>query len=148
MSLRDAAGPLGEDSEDDGIRTYASAGLGWRSDSLDLLIQYSLGSVTEPETDDTLRLTLSFRMNDFTVSAAFVRKNLISSISSFWSESFWLSEDCFWELSLEKNFGHLGFSVWLTARPALEADGQWFNALSRTSEGTSIALGVSTVLRF
>ena len=148
MSLRDAAGPLKEDSGDDEIRTYASAGLGWRSDSLDLLIQYSLGSLADPAEDDTLRLKLSFRMNDFTVSTAFVRKNLISCAGSFWSESFWLSEDCFWELKLEKSFGHLSFCAWLSARSTLEEDGQWFNALSRTSDGTSLAFGVSTALRF
>ena len=88
------------------------------------------------------------RMNDFTVSTAFVRKNLISCAGSFWSESFWLSEDCFWELKLEKSFGHLSFCAWLSARSTLEEDGQWFNALSRTSDGTSLALGVSTALRF
>lgn len=127
---------------------FASAYARWEGYGWTVGAGYSVDSfpsLLTDESQDMLSAIVSWTGNDFTFSAEIARRDLAGLFAGDVSV---FSDDTLWSVSLEKEFGHLGFSFSAFKAVTGEVDNNWLNVVQAESGGGRLGLSLATSLRF
>lgn len=127
---------------------YASLSFSYTGESFFANTSYSLSGIGTGLEDDILLIEAGFETADFTVTGKLARRNLYRTVSSIFTTQWWTSSDMLYELSIEKEFGHLGFKATLYSESIKTGEDQWMNSDGRSTGAMRTGFSVMTSLRF
>lgn len=139
-------------SED--FRPYGKAAFSYQAGGFSISASYSSDDlaalVRGGESGDRFSLETSYTRNGLTVTAAYFRKDFISSLTSAASyggiRNYLVNEDTIISASIEKSYGHLTFSGMLYTAPEVKAGDRYLNV---PIKGTyDIGFSLMTSVRF